>query len=219
MINRVVIITFFLFTIYPMISHGHRPTFPKKVNTIMERSYVIKNFDIAQVIYGTIKQENLMKFYAIDGKKGDSLFLQLLLPKISNPKDFKPNLIIVGPGLPKRDGEPPVNLNSDEGWVSIDFERSKDFFESFTQTSYIMEKKSRISLPQSGRYHIVVHCGDSKSGKYTLAIGEKETWGPRDILKFPSYWFRTRIWYNPVSTLAVLAVPITAILYVLVRRG
>jgi len=194
-----------------MEAYAHRPMFAKGNNSY-DTAYDVEDYELSIAIYGSLTQ-GTRNYYEIDGKAGDKLFCQLLVPKNESIENFTPSLAIIGPGLPKTQEKPPMELPEGYGFVMIDFEKTKDFFEPFTQTSYIMGKEVRVELPRTAKYFIEVHNNNSQGGRYALAVGEREEWGIREIIKFPIYWLRVRLWYSIWSTLLIFLAILALALY------
>lgn len=161
-------------------AHAHRPV---SIGGQVEEGLLIKDPDVSQVIYTELREPKQVDTLRVAGKKGEKLLLQLGLPLISRLQDFRPRAAFIGPGLPP-DATLPFVLASGEGAIAYPFEPTETFFEPFTRTSSWTGKRFEASFPASGEYRVVVY-SESGTGKYWLAIGEKEVFGPGDWLSLP----------------------------------
>ena len=113
-------------------------------------------------------------------------------------------MVLIGPGLPWVDLDQfPFEKPQGTGAIVVPWEDKEVFFEPFTQTRYFMAQEFRRNL-QAGTWWLAVYSPQGQGGKYTLAVGESERWGWRDLFAFPGMWFRTRWWYNPGQTIAMM---------------
>ncbi len=190
---------------------AHRPLFIKTDNTQLENARAIPDPEISRAIYAELAPGKA-HFYQFVLMEDQEFFAQMLVPARPRYKDFQPTLALIGPGLPVPAAEIPFALPPNTGALILPWEDKEVFFEPFTQTRYYMARELRRSLP-AGTWTLAVYQPEGKGGKYTLAAGEKEQWGVQDILAFPAIWFRTRWWYSPGQTIAIiLAAPALAAL-------
>ncbi|MGE5707306.1 MAG: hypothetical protein ACM3YO_03155 [Bacteroidota bacterium] len=165
----------FLATMAP--AEAHRPL---QIGGIPSPAITIQDPDVSQVIYAELSapQVDAIRF---QGKAGQRIVLQLGVPALVRLKDFQPVLALLGPGLPPAEGLP---FETEQGAVVVPFQKAEPFFEHFTRTSSWMAPPFEIALPATGEYFVSVFSRRG-SGKYWLAIGEKEVFGVRDWLMLP----------------------------------
>lgn len=109
--------------------------------------------------------------YFIDSEKEFDLYLNLLVPKNTNPEGrYSAHVYRIKDGkrelLAEIDGEAAV-------W--------KEFYEPFGGDTYLKGPEYKRLVP-AGRYEIEVYSRDNL-GKYVLAVGEKEAFGFKEIVK------------------------------------
>ncbi len=96
--------------------------------------------------------------------------------------------------------------------VIIESNRSDVFYEPFTQTSYWGRQNLDLTLPETGRYYLVIWNPNGERGKYVLDSGKDEVFSPTDIFRFPIWWIETRAYFGQTSSLiAVLTVGVLLI--------
>jgi hypothetical protein len=111
------------------------------------------------------------RIYIIDSQKPFSLYLNLLVPKSSNPDGrYSANVYEINAGKKVE----LARLNAgDVQWT--------EFYEEYGGDYYLKGPECKKTLP-GGRYEIEVYSADNL-GKYVIAIGEKEEFPPIEIVK------------------------------------
>jgi hypothetical protein len=114
---------------------------------------------------------NFLEFliYIIESSIDFNLYVNLLVPKSSNPSGRSSvDIFRIKEGTK-------ILLNSLDGGKG----EWKEFYEEFVGDYYLQgpELRKRVS---AGRYKIIVF-NDGNRGKYVLAVGETEKFGPSDL--------------------------------------
>jgi hypothetical protein len=158
---------------------------------------VVKDHQISWAAYSSLTKKNDVDYYRFDATAGEEIYASILVPKIKRLKGFSPDLALIGPGIDElqkdlRAPEQNLDLREGEGLLLDRYSGDKDevFFEPFTQTSYWERQELRLKAPQTGAYFLAVFHPDDRTGKYVLAIGEREVFGVGDILGLPGTWWR-----------------------------
>lgn len=139
---------------------------PRIVST---NEIIVKDPEISQAFYDTLSGKP--KIYRMDSAKEFNLYLNLLVPKTTNPNGrYSANVYLL-------DGQnkiPVAVLDGDKAiWT--------EFYEPFGGDYYYKGPEFKKLAP-SGKYDIEVFSKDNK-GKYVLAVGEKEKFGLADSAK------------------------------------
>ncbi len=166
-----------------------------------EDPILVSDHQISWAAYEELEGEDQVDYYRFTANSGEEIYASLLVPKIDRLSQFKPELGLIGPGLEKNTGDTntegqfPLEVKDDEDLLIKRFEgeNSESFFEPFTQTDYWERQVIRKTVTEDGTYHLGVWSQEGQTGKYVLAIGEKEDFGPGDILDYPSVWWKVRI--------------------------
>ena len=200
-------------------AYAHRPIFVQvKSNTTRATAIKIEDVQVSWAIYAQLSQPGEINYYAFDGKRGESVYINLNLPKTQEATQFGLDVALIGKGLTP-DASVPVGLNAGEGALiaqDTGHDPANVFFEPFTQTSYWVRQTMRVTLPSDGAYTVAVYNSENKIGKYVLAVGEREEWDASDVPAMPSVWVGVQKYFgNPDLTnlgigLLVGAVVITA---------
>jgi hypothetical protein len=128
---------------------------------------VIEDPEISKAYYGELKGSS--DYYKIVSDKPFSLYLNILVPDIpvENERRFSVEVKdIAGKQILFIDG-------TDSTW--------EKFYEPFGGDNYLQGPETRLNVSQ-GTYHIRVF-NSNNVGKYSLAVGEIESFPPIEVLK------------------------------------
>lgn len=219
MLKPLLVLTLVLLVLVGGSASAHRPLFVETENTGPDRPVAIPNPQISWAVYARLAS-GMTEYYEFSvPEEGMELFAQLLVPAPA-PVDFRPSLVLIGPGLDPADPGVPVEIPPGMGAVVLPWQEKELFFEPFTQTRYHMAEELRTDLAQR-KFLLAIFEPQGKGGKYTLAVGEEERWSWRDIFAFPGIWLRTRWWYSPGQTAAIILAAAAALAlatYLLIRK-
>jgi len=177
---------------------------------------------ISWAAYNQLENAGDVDYYSFKAEQGEEIYFSMVIPVIDRYQDFKPDLALIGPAL-ENDyaGYNPdyinsiLKLESDENIIIVrdDNDNPDTFFEPFTRTSYWKRQEFSTAAPAAGTYYLAVFSGDENPGKYTLAIGRKEIWALKDIIKLPKIVWDTRIFVekkNSTYLVSALIILITS---------
>lgn len=193
-----------MFTIVIIVVSAHKPIFESKDTTI-NSPIVIDNHQISYAMYGELEGKNDVDFYEFEAKEGQNFYIEMLVPKIKLNKDFEPNFVIISKQIKNKDIVP-FDIPEGYGAINVPYPQNytNEFFEKFTQTTYLRAQSISGTIEKDGTYIVGVY-STSKGGKYTLAIGKKEDFGFKDILTFPYIYLKIKYFFNPIITLLCIA--------------
>ncbi len=161
-------------------------------NESLETAMVIENPIKSWAIYSELRHGEVANYYEMDMDEGERLYLSILTPE---NEDFVPNLVVMGPGIEENDPIPNfVEQPEDAGVIVIEGELGEMEYEPFTPGSYYHPARFDEKINESGTYHVVVYNEEKIGGKYGLAVGYQETWGPIEWIKLPLDVVTIRIW-------------------------
>ena len=168
-----------------------------------ENPFPVPDHRISWAAYKKLTTGGQVDYYRFTARKGEEIYASILVPKIARLAEFQPVIGLIGPELSQTQGSEsrvrseklPLELKEGEDVLIREYEggKAKSFFEPFTRTSYWKYQVIRKVTPENGTYYLAVWNAEGKTGKYVLAIGEKESFGPADLLQFPSVWWKVRI--------------------------
>ncbi|MFN2363552.1 MAG: hypothetical protein ABR596_04570 [Halarsenatibacteraceae bacterium] len=180
----------------------------------------VEDHQISWAAYNQLETAEDVDFYSFKAEQGEEIYFSMVIPVIDRYQNFKPDLALIGPGL-ENDyaGYDPNYINSslklaaDEGIIIVrdDNDDPDTFFEPFTRTSYWRRQKFLTAAPAAGTYYLAVFSGEKDRGKYTLAIGRKEVWGLKDLIRMPKIWWDTRIFVEKESSTYLILALVTAV--------
>jgi len=174
---------------------------------------VVEDHRISWAAYGSLSTAEEVDYYRFDANTGEEIYASILIPEIKRLKDFDPELALIGPGLGGNEDvirglKNYLDIRGNEGLVAKSYSNGGNevFFEPFTQTSYWERQELRLQAPQTGTYYVAVFHTEDRTGKYVLAIGEKEVFGAGDILSLPGTWWKVSTFAEkPLSTYLITA--------------
>ena len=167
---------------------AHRPIFTNDKATNTDTAIQIKNPETSQVVYREITEASSQVWLSFETPEDFKLFVQIGVPVIDRLKDFRPAMVIVGPGLPDKD--PPFKLPKNTGakvLLTKDVEKPRFFHEPFTNTDSWILRSETVVLPKAGRYYLVGYSPDKQTGRLWLSVGTKESFSLEDLKDFPTW--------------------------------
>ena len=179
-------------------AEGHRPIFSEKAATDANSAVVVSQPGISQVIYREITKDAKQVWLAFDANEGFGLFIQIGVPVLDRLKEFRPAMLVVGPGLPKENL--PFQLPEGAGakqFSTYDIKEPRFFHEHFTGTESWILRSDTVKLPESGRYYVVAYVPSGDKGKLWLSVGKKESF-VTEVTRL-SNWLHTPITWKPAT--------------------
>lgn len=212
--NRIVLLSL-LVVLLMLLTVGtvsaHQPIFEEEDLTVT-RSLEIADPTISTALYATLDAAEDVDFFSFSGQAGARIFIGMTIPQIIGQEDFAPTIALIGPGFDKKDSallplDAESLINADNGFTIIEApEEAGAFFEPFSRTSYWRRQRTRITLPATGQYTLIVWDASAQVGRYVLVVGDREIPGgdPLFAIKLPNYW-------TPVTTGDIATMPSTDI--------
>jgi len=135
---------------------------------------------MSQVCYHEVTRVAPRIWLAFGLKQDQEVYLQIGVPVLERPKDYRPSFALVGPGLPQAHLPLAVTLGMGARvWRTTRVRQPQFFHEPFTGTDSWILREARLEVPQAGRYHAVAFAPCDKPAKLWLAIGTEERCGHR----------------------------------------
>lgn len=182
------------------IAFAHAPIVSTMSGSDISNAIPINHIEISQVLYKVFDRNNRNNNFlwiTFEGTKGQSLYFQPGVPKIEKFKDLKPEVVIVGPGLPKANDLP---FEIPTGMGALEFTSTGTptvFYEPVTDTYSWIYFNQTITLPESGRYYIVSFFPPSgEAGNLFIAVGKIEQFTPQDIINVFNMLPQIRAFYG-----------------------
>ncbi len=167
---------------------AHRPIFTEDAATSAETAIQMTDPDISQVVYREIGEKKPQVWLTFTVPKDFELFIQIGVPVVDRLKDFRPAMVVVGPGLPEEDA--PFALPKDTGakiFSTGEVEKPRFFHEHFTNTDSWILRSETVRLTNPGRYYLVACSPQGQTGKLWLSLGKKESFSLDDLKQFPTW--------------------------------
>jgi NADH dehydrogenase [ubiquinone] 1 alpha subcomplex assembly factor 1 len=157
----------------------------------------LKDVQVSRVVYHRVTPKAAQLWLTFDVDQPQKLHLLLGVPQIKRLGEYRPALVLLGPGLPKV--ELPFEIPADNGGLVFDSLQTgapRAFYEPFTGTSSWIISQNDVDLPRAGRYYVVAYDPDSKPGKLWVALGTKEAFGLKDMLTLPKVIARVKAFHE-----------------------
>ena len=161
----------------------------------------LKDVQVSRVVYHEVTAKSARLWITFEVDRTQKLRLQLGVPFIERLHEYRPTLVLLGPGLPKV--ELPFEIPGDTGGLIFDTRDAgppRVFHEPFTGTSSWILSEHDVELPEPGRYYVVAYDPPSEPGKLWVALGTKEAFGLKDMLMLPKVIAQVRAFHEmPVA--------------------
>jgi hypothetical protein len=153
---------------FPQRLLAHRPIFTEDDAASPETAIQMTDPDISQVVYREIAEKKPQVWLTFTVPKDFDLFIQVGVPVIDRLKDFRPAMVVVGPGLPGKDA--PFNLPKGMGAKVFSTKEMKPrfFHEHFTNTDSWILRSETVRLSSPNRYYVVAFSPQGQTGKLWL---------------------------------------------------
>jgi hypothetical protein len=195
---------------------GHVPV-DSEDNTSLEGAQEITEPQKSWAIYDELDHEEEGKYYFVNLKEGERLYVSLLTP---DEGDFAPNLLIMGPGLGFNDTVAHfVEVEEGLDRILLEGERGDASYEPFTPAANFPITEFDQDVNESGRYYIVVFSEESH-GRFILAVGYQESFSLVEWLKIPLDLINIYLWsgHSPLIVILPFLAWLVVGIYILFSR-
>lgn len=174
----------------------------------------IEDIGVSRAAYRTLSAPGQTDVYEFRAREGQEIYVQMTIPLLERQREFRPAFLLAflgggpaefrDPNLEKgRILEPPPEVFGraaphPEGaeppvlGVAYDGSEPRVFDEVFTGTRYWIRQTLTVAAPAEGTYRIAVWSPDGSAGKYVLATGRREAFGPGEIFGLPAVRWQVR---------------------------
>ena len=183
---------------------AHKPIFVEPAsNATRESAVKISDPNVSWAIYAQLSQAGEVNYYTFDGARNARVKIDVSVPRIESERDFGVAVALIGAGLRDSAAGAPIALNAGEGAIiapDLRHDPTRVFDEPFTQTSYWTRQTLIAQLPEDGAYTLAVWNPRGQTGKYVIAIGEREEFGLADLFDFPRVWIKVHRYFRETGT-------------------
>lgn len=141
-------------------------------------------------VMGTLDQPGDVDVVTFEYEAGELFRAKMYIPAHEDLRHFTPIIALVGPGLPP--GEAPFPLPAGMGIITATSDNQTPYFDIFTQMTFWPRAQIELTMPQTGRYYMLVYGEPVGRARYALDIGIMETYAPWVIVNYPIYWWQVR---------------------------
>jgi hypothetical protein len=181
---------------------AHLPIFSDGSAVDAEHAIPIGEVQVSRVAYHEVTPEAAQVWIAFQINRPQDLKLRLGVPFIDRLADYRPTMVILGPGLPGV--TLPFEIPAGLGGIVYDTSDVVDperFDEPFTGTTSWILQDAEVRLETLGRYYLMAYVPSGEDGKLWVALGEKEAFSLQDIVSLPDVITRVRVFHEiPVGT-------------------
>ena len=177
---------------------------------------VIEDPDLSQVVYHPVTEQSAEIWLTFDGVEGQEFYMQLGVPYLERLTNYRPALVLLGPGLP--DIETPLDVPEGLGGVAFPSAgvTPEYFNEHFTGTESWILLEQTYSLPADGQYYVVAYHPGGEVGKLWVSVGRREEFGLKDLFTFRAVVMEVREFHEvadePLPPLPFILVTISDLL-------
>lgn len=150
--------------------------------------------DTSVAIYGYLSGPDDVDVVVFDvGEKesasGVPLYLHTLVPACEAYRQLLPSVAVVGaaqPELPVKHKYTamPFKTNETQGVRQLtNTKQGATWYEPYSGKNYFWQESISLRLSKPGRYTIYIWSPGREIGDYVLAMGTRERWGPREIVR------------------------------------
>ena len=184
---------FILPLVFGATAWAHKPTFSDGSAKDANHAYRIDDVDVSLVFYHEVTSQAGQLWLTFDGKKDQTLYVQIGVPELDRLKHYRPAVAVLGQGLPEVRLPFPSPAGLGGKIISTnDVTAPTAFHEEFTDTRSWILKEDRVRLPADGRYYIVGYVPSGEPGKFWVAVGEREAFGRADWGKMGEWTIAAR---------------------------
>jgi hypothetical protein len=154
-------------------TQGHVPVAGEPGDTL-ESAFEIKDPLKSWVLYHDIHEPREAHYYKFQMEAEDRLRLVLNLPIELKSSDFRPILILTGPGLINSTPAPDyLEIPTGSGYVMYDVHTPHLEYEGFTPSAFLKILDIDTTIPETGVYYLAIY-SSLEAERYALAIGFQE---------------------------------------------
>ena len=163
---------------------AHRPLFAAARPSGPAQALRIEDPEVSQVYYSRLEPAAPLTWFVFTGRPGQEVYLSLGVPVLERLRLFRPQLALLGPGLPNIElpFRPPPGAG---GTVFTPTAEPRFFHEPVTGTDSWILLETTVRLPAAGTYYVVAFPADSPPAgdKLWVAIGTLERFGARELFR------------------------------------
>jgi len=139
---------------------------------------IVMEPEISKVYYG--KLQGIEHWYRIVSDRPFTLYLNILAPETAGAVTDTRVIVFKDEVTTGRDKIEPSGLLYELNYPPVTWQ---DYYEPFGGSRYLKGPEFKKTLPAGTYAAIVTRKGESGEGRYALAIGEREKFGPVEIVK------------------------------------
>ena len=166
---------------------------------------------ISYAYFGNVYPAGDIDYFSFDAAAGQSVLISLSIPAIDGIEVYKPQLAIIGPGIPAGQAvELPAGFYVAEGQAAAPIPLEGDpfsFFEPFGRRWYWNYPDAYFRAPETASYTVALWHPRDEIGRYTFVIGSQEIFGGDAdcFASYAEYWTPLMAGMNPYRDTVIIA--------------
>lgn len=180
-------------------------------NESLETAFLISDPTKSWAIYAEIHGPGEAQYYELEMQQDEKLQLSLFVP--TTEREFRPTLVVMGPGIAELDSVPDfvdVPLGAGRRVLRAELENGVEY-EPFTPMSFYSLLRWSWEVPTAGTYYLAIY-DSSQGGRYGLAVGYRESFELDEWILVPISAVGIHQWEG--QPLAFIVAPVIATLVV-----
>lgn len=176
---------------------AHKPIWLDEPATGPDSAVPIDDVTISYVLYQEITEPGRQLWLTFEAAAGQEVYAQLGVPFIDRYAEFRPEMALLGPGLPEVDL--PFDVPDGLGGQVLrtqDLAEPEVYDERFTGTQSWIMGEIVTMVPEAGKHYLVVYAPGEQTGKLWIAPGRREVFGLIDVVTLPETIGRVRTFHE-----------------------
>jgi len=137
-----------------------------------ETARTITDIERRQRFFGHLESKDDVDYFTFSADEKQNIDLSLETPVADG--DFKPVLVLFGPGLPKPTEDPTIQIGDTNGAiVSHAKDEREKRFDQFLLTTFNIGPVISVEAPQKGTYAVAIRSPKGSTGRYVLHVGSE----------------------------------------------
>ncbi len=205
---------------------AHKPLFADRSASDPNAAVRILDPTVSHVIYFELDERSPVQWFVIENDKPRAIPIQVGVPIGRARASAEPAVMLFRSKPSER--LDPHDLKPDEIDGTFELQSAGHptrFYEPVTGTESLILVDTQVSLPEAGSYYGAVYHAPGEAGRVWVAVGRREGFSWRDIVRLPGWIHRVREFHDVPGLPrwvwiagAVLTTAVAALIWALRRR-
>lgn len=155
-------------------ARAHLPLFADASNRRMQSALALPDAKVSRVVYAEAPCGEQELWLSFEARSGDSVLVQLGVPRMDELRTYRPAIELLGPGLPPAEGRSDVAAGLGVALIEPLPGGAKPFYEMFSNTNSWILVEQQVSIPADGRYLLRAFDPEQRAARFWVAVGVEE---------------------------------------------